>query len=113
MELTWIELLTAFEVDLDEKGGADFAELVLRLVNHYRWTGERAKVGAVVRSMSRERGITDRQLYMRMKKAVGNILNSDDAALKLWEIYPEKFTSSMLAAAIAEREIQRIEQRQM
>lgn len=109
MYLNWIDLLSAFEVSPDTPGGADFAELVLRLVNHYRWTGERAKINETVMSMCRDRRCTSRQLYGGMKKAVHNILISDDAALELWEILPEKRTSSMLAVAIAEREIRRID----
>ena len=109
MDYSWIEMLQMFEFSLDDRGSSDFAELVLRLVNHYRWTGKRAQVGAVVLLMARERGCTTRQLYQRMKKSVKNILECDEAALRLWEIVPEKPTSSMLAVAIAEREIRRIE----
>ena len=110
MYLNWIDLLTAFEVSLNDAGAADFAELVLRLVNHYRWTGERAKLNEVIITMCRERRCTSRQLYSNMKKAVQNILNSDEAALDLWEIRPKKLTASKLAEAIAEREIRRIDE---
>lgn len=110
MYLNWIDLLTAFGVSLEDNGAADFAELVLRLVNHYRWTGERAQLNEVVMAMCRERRCTSQQLYRNMKKAVKNILDSDDSALGLWEILPKKRTSSMLALAIAEREIRKIDE---
>lgn len=111
MRYGWNELLAAFKVDTAAGGGADFAELVLRLINGYRWSGKLPSVGDVVRSMAKERGCTTEPLYREMKRAVQPILDSDAAALRLWELDLPKRTSSALAAAIAEREAGLIQQR--
>lgn len=109
MRMSWIDLLIAFEIDITNGGGADFAELVLRLINHWRWTGEYGQVGKISAAMCKERGCFPRIFYMKMKRAIKPLLNSDDAALEFWDIFPKKRTTTMMAVAIAEREIKYME----
>ena len=111
MELSWIDFLAAYEINISRGGGADFAELVLRLINGGRWTGKVPAVGPVVQAMAKERGCGTQALYSEMRRAIAPIFNGDEAALRLWEFYPEKMTSSMLAKVIAERELQRASER--
>lgn len=110
MQYGWNDCLRAFKVDPTTGGGADFAELLLRLVNGWRWTGQLPQIGGVVRTMAAERGCDTQALYREMKKAVAPMLESDPAALRLWELEPTKMTSSGLAAALAAREVALLEQ---
>ena len=111
MEMSWLDFLAAYEINIARGGGADFAELVLRLINGGRWAGQLPAVGAVVQAMAKERGCTTQQLYSEMRRALAPIFDGDEAALRLWEFYPDKMTSSGLAVVIARRELERAAER--
>lgn len=103
--LTWIDLMNAYGIDISKGGGADFAELVLMLINGWRWTGEMPSVGNCVGTMLAMRKTGKMALYSRMKNAVYPLLQAADITLDAWDLSLKNRTSTALAAAIAEREI--------
>ena len=58
--------------------------------------------------MAAERGCDTQPLYREMKQAVQPLLCADPDRWREWELEPKKLTSSAMAAAIAEREVQKI-----
>jgi len=103
--LTWFDLLNAYGIDMTKRGGADFAELVFRLINGYRWTGEKQSVGKCVEEMCRTRKCGKQVFYTQMKFAIMPLLNAADITLEAWDLFPERRTTTAMAVAIAEREI--------
>lgn len=101
----WMKWLDDYGIDYTAGGGADFAELVLRLLNGWRWTGQQPPLGELVRSMAAERGCTTQQLYSEMKAAVAPLL----AALEKEGVPKSRLKTTILAASIAEKEWERLQ----
>lgn len=105
MKKGWMQLLEDYGINYAEGGGADFAEMVLRLVNGWRWTGQLPPIGELVRAMAAERGCTTQQLYSEMKAALHPLL----VALEREGVPANRLKTTVLAATIAEKEIERLQ----
>lgn len=104
MKKGWIQLLEDYGINYAEGGGADFAEMVLRLVNGWRWTGQLPPIGELVRAMAAERSCTTQQLYSSMKAALRPLL----LALEQEGVPKDRLKTTILAGTIAEKEIARL-----
>lgn len=98
MKYGWIKLLLDNGVDITTGGGADFAELVLRLINGFRWSGSMPSVGEVARAMAKERGCSTEPMYREMKAAIAPLR----AALAAEGIHEKELKTTVIAVKIAE-----------
>lgn len=98
MRYGWIKLLLDNGVDVTTGGGADFAEMVQRLINGYRWTGELPSVGEVGRAMAKERGCSTEDLYRTTKAAIAPLR----AALAAEGVPEKELKTTVIAVMIAE-----------
>lgn len=100
-----IEVLRAFEIDVDHDGGALFVELVYLLVAQRRWVGREIRLNKVVKELQSKKGMLPRNFYGQMKRSLRPILLADAEILEAFDLYPAKRTTGQMALAFAEREL--------
>lgn len=100
-----IEVLRAFEIDVDHDGGALFVELVYLLVAQRRWLGRDIRLNEVIKQMQSNKGMLPRNFYGQMKRSLRPILTADTDVLESFDLFPAKRTTGQMALAFAEREL--------
>lgn len=98
------ELFELFSVDPKHQGALDFSELCYRLnaVELGLELPDMGSMGGIVRVMMRERGVSAKLFYSRMKQALRPMLEADDSTLEGLGLRPKARTSTAMAVAVAE-----------
>ena len=97
------ELFELFSVDPRHQGAIDFSELCYRLnaAELGLELPDMGSMGGIIRFMMRERRVSAKLFYSRMKAALRPMLEADEATLEALGLRPERRTSTAMAVAVA------------